>query len=59
MPPGKPKTQRETAGRKSEDTPGQNGPGIPMQGDVAVPKRCVRAWLQAEKLASLASSTYL
>lgn len=47
MPPGKPRTQRETAGRKIEDIPGQNGPGIPMQGDVAAPKRGVRAWLQA------------
>lgn len=50
MPPAKPRTQREmlkTAERKSENTPGQNGRGIPMQGDVAVPERGVRTWLQA------------
>lgn len=57
VPPVKPGTQREmleTAERKSEDTPGQNGPGIPMLGDVAVPERGVRTWLQAgEKPARL------
>lgn len=52
MPPAKPRTQREmleTAERKSENTPGQNGPGIPMQGDVAVPERGVRIGCKQER----------
>lgn len=52
MPPAKPRTQREMleiAGRKSEDTPEQNGPGIPMQGDVAVPKRDVGLGCKQER----------
>lgn len=53
MPPVEPRTQREmleTAGRKSEDTPGQNGPGIPIQGIVAVPKRAVGLGCKQERI---------
>lgn len=53
--------RHRSVGKKSDDTrvivtwcraPGQNGPGVPTQGDVAVPERVVGTWLQVGKRAS-------